>query len=94
MASVFVWPIFFFSLFLSSAAVGLMLNTRNVDTTSGYQSEVSRGMNCLFGPSVLSLQGFVDVNTVMEFKPRVTNQIEAAKPCVTSKAEQLLPLAS
>lgn len=33
MASVFVWPFFFFSLFLSSAAVGLMLNTRNVDTT-------------------------------------------------------------
>lgn len=51
-------------------------------------------MNCLSGPSVLSLQGFVDVNTVMEFKPRVTNQIEAAKPCVTSRAEQLLPLAS
>lgn len=51
-------------------------------------------MNCLFGPSALSLQGFVDVNTAMEFKPRVTNQIEAAEPCVTSRAEQLLPLAS
>lgn len=50
-------------------------------------------MDRLYSSSVLSLQGFVDVNTAMEFKPRVTNQIDAAKPCVTSKAEQLLPLA-
>lgn len=59
------------------------------------KSQVSRGMNHIDSPSLGPVPGSsVDVNTEMKFKPRDTNQIEAAKDCVTSGTEQLLPSGS
>lgn len=89
--------IFSFSLFLSSAATGLMWNIRNVSVggrSATLEMRVRYQGRWMAPHSVLSLQGFVDVNTAWSLKPRVTNQMEAAKPCVSSRAEHPLPLAS